>query len=372
MKSILKILLILLISLNIIYCDEDKHYYKVSWDDNNNKCLSTKLCSQYSIEKINLNNFIRSKSKSSSSIVSKYNHKIQNKLEQEDNNNNNNDNNNNDNNNNNNINNNNINSINNDNNFQSIAPTLNKIPIYQLLINEKSTLSKIKSYFLNNESNDIIVYGDIVKQIVDRKTSLNNLNVLRVYKQLPLGNRVETTDRYYTFSNSNFPCLERPNLKRDKPCFPIISTMVNFNSYNYLISKLIYPYSENVGQFFDSRWLDYKSLTDYDGIGGKLIALGTINNKYEVIVSNAYINIPDPIQQCPSTNKLQCNSSQIATNSRDVNRCLINSTCTLISFSNNTIDYPQCPKGYYLTFFTGNNGGILEFNCDANFLAKTY
>lgn len=307
MNKLFKIVTILLILVNIIYCNE-KYYFKISWSGI--KCLNKQenSCNQYSIEKIN------------------------NKTQQQ-------------------------------------QLLLNKISINKLIVNEKSPLSKIKHFFINKESNNIIVYGNIVKNI-----NGNDLNVIRVYKQLPLGNKIEITDKYYTLNNSNFPCLNRTN-NGGKPCYQLISTLVNYNNNynNYLISKIIYPFQENVGKYFDNNWLNYKSVIQDHS---KLIALGTINNNNEMVVSNAYINIPDPIEKCIPPKSIKCNSQSIITNSRDFNRCLTNSTCTPLAFNGNTTVvipiYPTCPKGYYLTFFTGNNGGKLEFNCDANFLTDTY
>ncbi|KAM9966788.1 hypothetical protein ACTFIR_007019 [Dictyostelium discoideum] len=286
MNKLFKIVIILLILVNIIYCNE-KYYFKISWSDI--KCLNkpANSCNKYNIEKIN------------------------NKTQQQQ---------------------------------QQHQLLLNKISINKLIVHEKSPLSKIKHFFINKESNNIIVYGNIVKNI-----NGNDLNVIRVYKQLPLGNEMQITDRYYTFNNSNFPCLNRTN-NGEKPCYQLISTLVNYNNNynNYLISKIVYPYQENVGKYFDNHWLNYKSVIQDHS---KLIALGTINNNNEMIVSNAYISIPDPIEKCLPPKSVQCNSQSIITNSRDSNRCLANSTCTPIAFNGNiTVIDPTCPKGYYLTF----------------------
>ncbi|KAN0025955.1 hypothetical protein ACTFIU_001719 [Dictyostelium citrinum] len=360
MNILFKNLIVLLILVNNIYCEEQQdylnsnnsyninnnnnnynnnnyinnnYYFKVSWSGGI-KCYSkTKQCHPYSIQKINFNN-------------NNYNsNNINNKIENEE--------------------------------YSNTKSILNEISIHQLIVNEKSPLSKIQHFFINKESNDIIVYGNIVKKkINNRRVIENNLNVVRVYKQLPLGNKIQITDKYYTFNHSNFPCLDKPSpsptfFKVEKPCYPLTSTLVNYNNYTYLISKIIYPYLDNVGKYFDNHWLNYKSTTQDQS---KLIALGTINNNNEMVVSNAFINIPDPYEKCTPPESIECKSPSVVTNSRNVNRCLINSTCTLVNLTNNnsTINFPNCPNGYYLTFFTGHNGGILEFNCDANFLTDTY
>ncbi|KAK5577266.1 hypothetical protein RB653_002207 [Dictyostelium firmibasis] len=215
-----------------------------------------------------------------------------------------------------------------------------------------------QNYFLLQEANTAIFYGTIIAN--RNGYNVNDFKVKRVYKQLPLGNSLTSTDKYYMFALSGIVCITTP-------CPSVSAILLNFDTTTN-VNDVKQQYETNVNHF-DSNWLFQKQFESQEN---RLIGVGTINSEGEAIVSSSYVRLPDPISSCPALPLLKCQSGHVVTYERDSNRCLSNPTC---SNDNDTrlciLSIPVCPTGYDLVSYTSITT-CPTYNCDAYFLTKTY
>ncbi|KAN0003368.1 hypothetical protein ACTFIZ_009541 [Dictyostelium cf. discoideum] len=216
-----------------------------------------------------------------------------------------------------------------------------------------------QNYFSLQEANTAIFFGTIIAN--RNGYNVNDFKVKRVYKQLPQGNALASTDKYYMFASSGIVCITTP-------CPSISAILLNIDNAATNVNDVKQPYEINV-PLFDSNWLFQKQ---FESESNRLISVGTINSQGEVIVSSSFVRLPDPISSCPALPLLKCQGGHVTVFERDSNRCLTNPQC---SNDNDTraciLSVPTCPTGYDLVSYTSIST-CPAYNCDAYFLTKTY
>ncbi|EGC37345.1 hypothetical protein DICPUDRAFT_150105 [Dictyostelium purpureum] len=226
-------------------------------------------------------------------------------------------------------------------------------------INIPAALKSYEKYLTLNESNSVIIYGN-VSPSPQYPTEATDLNIVRAFKKLPLGNTAAATDKFYLFTDNGMRCVKAP-------CDSITAILANLYGQTQKVNTVKQPYQANVGSLFDSVWLSSKTVrSDDNGIIGQ----ATINSNGEVIISNSYVRLPDPSSKCPALPLLKCQANNVVIYTRDENRCLADPNCTESGFC--TLSIPVCPEGYYLDSWKGAKFGCNNYHCDAYFLPKTH
>eukprot|EP01132_Coremiostelium_polycephalum_P003194 gene3194-4000_t len=221
-----------------------------------------------------------------------------------------------------------------------------------------------KSHVHDSVDNSVLVEGVFLNSLL--YPGYLKFYVVNYHVLLPQGDttQVAPAGKYFKLSSSGIYCYKWP-------CPSILATELNTGIVN-VVTGFNEPYSTYVA-FFDSNWLYSRLFTDtgrHQAIIRGPIVPG-VENSNDVVGTQVYVDLPDPLSTCPPVTKLYClpELGQVNVYTRDSNRCIVSDGCANEGFC--TLQIPECPNGYRRTGHKANPNGCFKWNCDFELLSPT-